>query len=302
MKRYISSILAVILLALSLSMGTSAADGLYLIGDADLDGEVSVLDATRIRRWLAGLDRFGALQLYLADADGSGDVNILDATAVQRELVGLGEGFYRYTLAPWRAEIGSLCSDIPIDGIRAGDRVRFDIAEAERDIPSEYEVYVDGILCRERSAEKSFSHTFAADGYYLLSVIAYDPFGGSDVYTVGIQTVPPAEPPAVTSISFDRISAELRVTAGGGTAPYKYQYTIRNNIAPLPPGQAYACDDFDIIQDENGEWVLRCEYCEESLVTVPVFMLSKTLSYYCEVRVRDSAGSVSEIKRIQLEL
>jgi len=68
-------------------------------GDADGDGELTILDATRIQRWLAELcDMDGSAytgaeltedQIESADADGDGQVTILDATNIQRRLAGL---------------------------------------------------------------------------------------------------------------------------------------------------------------------------------------------------------------------
>ena len=59
-----------------------------LLGDADGDKDVSILDATAIQRNLAGLptEFFDA---KAADADEDGEVMILDATAIQRHLAGL---------------------------------------------------------------------------------------------------------------------------------------------------------------------------------------------------------------------
>ena len=61
----------------------------YELGDADLDHEVSILDATCIQRGLVGLNDLSDLQWLLADADRDGEASILDATAIQRWLVGL---------------------------------------------------------------------------------------------------------------------------------------------------------------------------------------------------------------------
>ena len=55
-------------------------------GDADSDYELTILDATRIQRHLAGLDKVGA---FSGDYDNDGEISILDATAIQRYLVGL---------------------------------------------------------------------------------------------------------------------------------------------------------------------------------------------------------------------
>lgn len=59
----------------------------YILGDADDDGKVTVLDATAIQRHLAALTTLSYHE-QAADADENGEVDILDATAVQRWLAG----------------------------------------------------------------------------------------------------------------------------------------------------------------------------------------------------------------------
>ena len=58
------------------------------MGDVDRDGEITILDATHIQRYLAGIREFNRAQLAVGDYDGDGDVTILDATRVQRHLAG----------------------------------------------------------------------------------------------------------------------------------------------------------------------------------------------------------------------
>ena len=60
-----------------------------ILGDADEDGKVTILDATAIQRHLAGLDTLSANALTAANADGKGAVTILDATEIQRHLAKL---------------------------------------------------------------------------------------------------------------------------------------------------------------------------------------------------------------------
>ena len=72
----------------SIAMLFSVPKNGCLLGDSDTDGEVSILDATYIQRYLAELpiDKFDS---DAADADEDGEVTILDATAIQRHLAGL---------------------------------------------------------------------------------------------------------------------------------------------------------------------------------------------------------------------
>ena len=57
------------------------------VGDADMDGDVTVLDATRIQRVLADLETI--IDRIAADTDHDGDTTILDATRIQRFLADL---------------------------------------------------------------------------------------------------------------------------------------------------------------------------------------------------------------------
>ena len=58
------------------------------LGDADGDGEVTILDATAIQRKLASLPT-ASFDEKAADADGDDEITILDATAIQRHLASL---------------------------------------------------------------------------------------------------------------------------------------------------------------------------------------------------------------------
>ena len=60
-----------------------------LLGDADRDGAVCIIDVTAAQRYLAAERGLNDLSPLLADADGDGKVTILDATYVQRYLAGL---------------------------------------------------------------------------------------------------------------------------------------------------------------------------------------------------------------------
>lgn len=62
--------------------------GKTLVGDADKNGRVTILDATAIQRRLASLPT-DSFDTKAADADRNGSVSILDATAVQRWLASI---------------------------------------------------------------------------------------------------------------------------------------------------------------------------------------------------------------------
>lgn len=56
----------------------------YILGDADKDGVVSVMDATAIQKYKASLITEDKIDLKAADADGDSIVTVLDATRIQK--------------------------------------------------------------------------------------------------------------------------------------------------------------------------------------------------------------------------
>lgn len=55
-----------------------------LIGDVNLDGIISIIDATLIQKYCAGNCHFDAVQLFAADVNRDGVVNIIDVTELQK--------------------------------------------------------------------------------------------------------------------------------------------------------------------------------------------------------------------------
>ncbi len=61
----------------------------FVPGDANMDGEVSIMDATRIQRYLAELIDETEIDLRAALVTGGDEVSIMDATRIQRYLAEL---------------------------------------------------------------------------------------------------------------------------------------------------------------------------------------------------------------------
>ena len=64
-----------------------------LYGDADDDGDISVLDVTYIQRFIADISLPSPLNERNADVDGDDEVSIIDATYIQRWIAGIIEKF-----------------------------------------------------------------------------------------------------------------------------------------------------------------------------------------------------------------
>lgn len=89
MKKAVAVLLSLIL-AFSFTIHAFAVDS-FLLGDADCDNEVTIIDATRIQRFLAGLVGGDEIDSDAADADEDGDLTVIDATAIQRFLADFRE-------------------------------------------------------------------------------------------------------------------------------------------------------------------------------------------------------------------
>ena len=63
--------------------------GVTLLGDADEDGDVGILDVTYIQRYEASISLPSPLNALNADVDGDEEVTIIDATLIQRFIAGI---------------------------------------------------------------------------------------------------------------------------------------------------------------------------------------------------------------------
>ncbi len=92
-KRMISALIAAVLLILPISAAVTASGASGLIGDADGDSAITILDATAIQRHLAALEQLDASAVTRAKVLKNETLSILDATAIQRYLAGLLDRF-----------------------------------------------------------------------------------------------------------------------------------------------------------------------------------------------------------------
>ncbi len=64
--------------------GPTVKPGDYLKGDANEDGEVTVIDATLVQQFVAQIVTLGDLNFDNSDVDGDKDLSVMDATLIQR--------------------------------------------------------------------------------------------------------------------------------------------------------------------------------------------------------------------------
>lgn len=89
MKKFISILLTVCLLVISMVPAVAVeynSEAAFQMGDANLDGRVTVKDATIIQKHIAMFLRLSEEQMKLADVDENGTVNVIDATMIQKRI------------------------------------------------------------------------------------------------------------------------------------------------------------------------------------------------------------------------
>ena len=94
MKKALSFLLAAVIAASGLAfsgVSASAAEtekpAAYLLGDVNLDGQVSVGDVTALQRSLAEISELSGLQTELAKVDGE-ELSVQTATLIQKPSCG----------------------------------------------------------------------------------------------------------------------------------------------------------------------------------------------------------------------
>ena len=58
-------------------------------GDVNIDGAITVIDATDIQKYIVGLEELTADSKSVADVDSDGIISVMDATSIQKYIVGL---------------------------------------------------------------------------------------------------------------------------------------------------------------------------------------------------------------------
>ena len=321
MRKHIIKVILSVLLVCTVLCGAVLSAGAVraprYIGDVDWNGSVTVLDATRIQRWLAGLADMTKLDIFAADVNGDSRTDILDATRIQRKLAGLG-GFYDddksvydyyfgYYIEDWR-----FYADYDSGKARAGTPVTFHAEALCHDSPMygnpqeplTYEFYIGNKLVQERSGNNELVYTFAEPGTYRVHAVMYNAF--DDTCTAAIQSYRVVEPysldrPVIVSTLFMKDThshtgrSPLTVRAEGGEGPYQYMYTAEGYY------DGYENDGFFIEEpvDEYSPIIISTGYIDSNVFTIPRGLYAST-SPIPEQReaaliiyARDSKGNVS---------
>ena len=87
LKRIVGLLLPTVLVLATLLSFTAASFSYALLGDLDMDGALSTMDARTMLRYAVGGRSFTAVERMLADCNGDGRVDTLDARYVLKATV-----------------------------------------------------------------------------------------------------------------------------------------------------------------------------------------------------------------------
>ena len=248
MKRIVSILLCFLLIAGCMITASGAVRPRLQYGDVDQDMDVTILDATKIGRFLVYMDEPDELTLALCDADADGEMTVLDVTAIQRELADIPGAFcerylYDFYIGEYTyhstAEIQDKVSGAVQDICYVGVPVTFTAKIKWGAKPQFYRFSVNDEIKGEAQAKgydaQSFTYTFTEEGEYYVTTRVECQYGAVGSYTRKVRVVSLTDddkPIIMGAAFFDQSwmnsgNGRLTVTALGGTAPYEYSYEVR---------------------------------------------------------------------------
>ncbi len=248
MKKFICMLCALVLLASSSAILANAIPAPYYVGNADGHGDVDIRDATFIQKYVAKLidsDPYtDPYAKFLADINADGEITVQDATLIQKDLARIEQAVrgsypdisYRGFYANY--DSGKAMAGVPVTFTAVADSVE-EFAD-----PLVYEFYVDKVLV-EKGDSKSFTYTFADEGFYDVSIKCINGFGHSNERGESyFEVVKPyeSETPVIKafypdqlnfySYSFDGVKGDATYTAEVifGEGDYQYEFLLDGKV------------------------------------------------------------------------
>lgn len=326
MKRTLKVLAALLLAVVMLSAAavtTRALPAPVFIGDVDDDNSITIMDASRIQRWLAELEeelmggnqpqgyRPQKYQEYIGDINRDGSCDILDASYIQRFIAGYLD-IKLWDLSTWAYYIEDtrLYADYNSGKARVGVPVTFhaDVpyysGTANPDNPTEpytYEFLINGEVVQERSENTEMTYTFTEAGSYKITAVCYNALDCSTSQSIwNYQVVEPysLEKPVIVSTLYPDDTycrtgySDLHVRAEGGDGGYQYKYTIDYDF------DGYEEAGWTLVEaDEPYKSAVTTGYIDSNALEIPNTirdMARDRYSFEITVQARDSQGNESE--------
>lgn len=294
MKKLISIIMVAVLIVSACVVSVSAAlPAVGYVGDANQDDIIDITDATFVLRILAKLEDPTEDQKLYSDTDVDGVLSVLDATNIQRHEANL----YPYGWVGVDYNYGMIENDFYSDyesGMAmAGVPVTFGVNVNAGSPIQYYELYVDEV-CVAKSETNTITYTFEEAGEYDVKMLIDAYYGEGYVYKDSFKVVEPyeSETPMFRSlyltgtvqwgsITYDVKGMKVTANAIGGQGPYEYKFVFERPATCYP--------DAEIItqtQEYSENNVFELEEIKQGDVAIEIPMYDKWGNLY--YRVEDS--------------
>lgn len=269
MKKLISIILLSVLLVSAGLINASAVPAPLFAGDADLDGDRTVKDATAVQKHVAKVIDFSLLQLNVADADEDGEITVKDATLIQKAVAKLEriDGAV-YPYVDYRGFYANFDSGKAMAGVPVTFTANAD-SFSDKANPTTYELYINGELV-DKGDKNSFTHTFESAGSYDVIIKCINTFGySSESGEYAYEVVEPyeSETPVIKAFyvnqssynDYEFHSADSNITftaeAIFGAGDYEYAFLLDGKvIRDFSENNTYTFEDMP--DDREEEYIL----------------------------------------------
>lgn len=270
------SLLSVLMLIIG-SVNVGAIPTPYYIGDADLDSNINIKDATAVQKHVAKVIDFTFLQQNVADADEDGEITVKDATLIQKAVAKIEKidgSVYPYV--SYRGFYANYDSGKAMAGVPVTFTANASTYE-EISNPLTYEFYVNDELV-DKGYENHFTYTFSSAGCYDVKIRcanAFDFYKESGEYQYEVVEPYDSEVPLIKAFYVDRSSfndyefhtADSNVTftaeAIFGAGDYEYAFLLDGKvIRGFSEDNTYTFEDMP--DDREEEYILTVRVKDSS--------------------------------------
>ncbi len=277
MKKIISLVCVFMLLLSTGIISIFAVPAPFFAGDANLDGNRTIQDATVVQKYVAKMTDFVLLQKYVADADNDEEITVKDATLIQKAVAKIerieGEIFPYVFFDGFYAnyDSGKAMAGVPVTFTANVHSI------GDKSKSFTFEFYVNDELI-DKGSEESFTYTFAEAGEYdvkIKCINAFDYTAENGEYEYVVVEPYESEKPVIKAFYVNQSSFN------------DYEFHAADYNITFTAEAIFGKGDYEYAFLLDGE-VLR-DYSEENSYTFDDMPDDREEEYTLTVRVKDSS-------------